>query len=276
MLGEAKYRDQVLSLLMACAMTSTFIGSIWAQQPYEEDEKIEVSSLQSLVNESDSVQIAEFPENEEAVSIWSIIAIVGGILAALILGFIGFICLPLSPKFQSKVEKDIVIEHIGEAQGTTGKRVLIAYYSRHGTASSIAKRIYDILTEGGRAADLRFLGHIKEDEDLSRYSAFVIGSSVYWAMSDEFKMFVQRYRDILSKHPTAVFACCLTIQRETEKNWERVESYLQSGIGDVPDIKLIDKTAFAGKVEMSKLTLPRESLFVVFLPRHSAKRRRPS
>ena len=47
---------------------------------------------------------------------------------------------------------------------------------------------------------------------------------------------------------------CLTIQRDTEANWARVDSYIEASIKHVPDFNPVDRMGFAGAVDMKKLT----------------------
>ena len=204
------------------------------------------------------------PEESGSNSIASVIykALIAVALAAL--AFIALIMSPILPVFQSKLEPEVIIEHKGENSGAPGKKVLVAYFTRHGTAASIANKIYEILKQKGFAADMRFIGNIPSDEDLANYDAFVIGSAVYWAMAKDFIDFVSDHKNTLTQKPVAVFSCCLTIQRETPKNLERVAAYIETGLKHVPELKPIDKVAFAGKVEMPKLTFP-EKAFLWFL-----------
>lgn len=190
-----------------------------------------------------------------------IAAIAVGSLLALSLALI------LSPAiraFQTGVLPEAVLEHIDEGKDAPGKRVLIAYYSRKGTTASIAQKIYEVLTAQGCKVDMRFIPNIAPGEDLQQYDFFVLGSAVIWKMVSDFSEFVVRHRELLAKKPVAVFATCLTIQRETPKNRERVEAYLQSGIGAVPELNLVAKTAFGGKVEFKNHNLC-EKAFLKFL-----------
>lgn len=185
-------------------------------------------------------------------------------IAILFVAFIALIMSPILPVFQSKLEPEVIVEHIGKNSNAAGKKVLVAYFTRHGTAASIAEKIYDIMRQRGFAVDMRFIGNIGSEEDLSQYDAFVIGSAVYWAMAQDFIDFVADHKAVLAQKPVAVFSCCLTIQRETPKNLERVAAYIESGLKHVPELQPIDKVAFAGKVEMPKLTFP-EKAFLWFL-----------
>jgi len=207
---------------------------------------------------------AETPAESDSNSIASLIYKILIAIALALVAFVALIMSPILPMFQSKLEPEVIVEHKGENSGSTGKKVLVAYFTRHGTAASIANRIYETLCQKGFAADMRFIGNIPRDEDLSGYDAFVIGSAVYWAMAKDFIDFVSDHKETLVQKPTAVFSCCLTIQRETPKNLERVAAYIETGLKHVPELQPIDKVAFAGKVEMPKLTFP-EKAFLWFL-----------
>ncbi len=202
-------------------------------------------------------------KSEESAWYDNIIVLIIGIIVIIIVLFVIYICLPVLPLFQSKLKPESVVEHIGEAKGGKGKKVLLGYVTRHGTSSSIAQKIYDVLIEKGHDVDMRFLSNIGDDE-VSKYDFFIIGSSVYWVMAPEFIEFVTKHRELLSNKPVAVFATCMTIQRDTPKNRERVEAYFDSGLKKVTEIKPIDKEPFAGKVDMSKLN-SMEIAFLKFL-----------
>ncbi|MFC1669469.1 flavodoxin domain-containing protein [Spirochaetota bacterium] len=213
------------------------------------------------VNKSKNTEIDKKNVLQAAVPVWGWVLIAIGIVGVL---YVLFICSPVIPAFQSKGDPNNFIDHIGENKGK-GKKVLLGYVTRHGTSSSIAQKIYDVLIKKGLDVDMRYIPNIGDDE-VTSYDSFIIGSSVYWTMATEFQDFVMKHRDTLSKKPVAVFATCMTIQRDTPKNRERVEGYFESGLKKVPEIQPIDKVPFAGNVDMSIINSPeRAFLNLLFL-----------
>ncbi len=219
---------------------------------------------EGVAEAADSLAGSGETSDDDALSIGGIILrVVIGVVALIVL-FVLFICSPMLPAFQSKVDPNKIIEHKGENSGASGKRVLVAYFTKHGTASSIADKIYEVLKAKGFNVDLRFIPNIGEGEDLSGYDSFILGSAVYWAMAKEFVDFMVGRQELLSKRAVAIFSCCLTIQRDTPQNRERVEAYIKSGTQKTPGITPVDSVAFAGKVEMQKLSLPERAFLTFF------------
>ncbi|MFC1669411.1 flavodoxin domain-containing protein [Spirochaetota bacterium] len=175
-----------------------------------------------------------------------IICIILGILYVL------FICSPYFKIFRSGLDPTAVIEQVTESKNSE-KKILVGYITEKGATASIAKKIYDILMEKGFNVDLRFIPNIKDDENLSKYDSFILGSAVYYVMAKEYKDFLVKNREVLSKKTIAIFVICGTIQRVTEKNIKQVETYYDSALKHVPEIKPVAKEAFAGNLDLSKL-----------------------
>ena len=82
--------------------------------------------------------------------------------------------------------------------------VLITYASRYGSTAGIAERIAESLTLAGVRTEMR---PVDEVEDVSRYSAVVLGSAVYfgsWLKAAQ--AFVDENKRLLSDRPVWLFS----------------------------------------------------------------------
>ena len=96
---------------------------------------------------------------------------------------------------------------------TGGKRVLVAYDSKHGSTSMIAEKVGDVLCENGFQVDIRPALIV---EDISTYDAIVLGSPVYYANFLPGALhFLERHRTILAVKDVAVFALSTSVDKET-------------------------------------------------------------
>jgi len=231
-----------------------------------------VSSGLSPIYSADCQEIAASPENvaktadqlksekaaaaaqcEPGTNWFKIIIIVGVILLAVFI----FLCTAsLHPYFQSKGDPHALVTKMGcEGQPSAGKKVLIAYHTRKGSTTSIALKIREVLCNNGFQVDTRPITTISENDDLSQYDAYVVGSGVIWSkLMPEFDAFIEKYKHLWTQKPHALFMACLTIQRDTEANWARVDSYIDASISAVPEFIPIERMGFAGAVDMKKLS----------------------
>ncbi len=172
---------------------------------------------------------------------------------------------PFFAPFQSKGDPSQLIEKFGcDNNNKEGKKVLVAYCTRHGATSSIAAKISEVLCDKGFQVDLRAARNIG-NEDLSTYDAFVVGSGVIWSkLTPRFQEFLEKQRHLWPHKPHALFAVCLTIQRDNEANRKRVKSYIEDSIKHLPEFKPFAKTAFAGRVDMEKLTFWESTVLKLF------------
>jgi menaquinone-dependent protoporphyrinogen oxidase len=182
--------------------------------------------------------------------IWTIIIII------VVVG--GFILLaPFFPVFQSMGDPSEKIEKLGAAKaGPDGKKVLVAYVTRHGSTASIAEKIGEVLTGQGLFVDVRPVEKIK-GEELGQYDCYVVGSGTIWAKAmPPFIKFVKDHITVFTSKPTAIFNVCMTVQRDTPANRQRAADYLEASVAHVPELKpVVEKEMFGGRVTMGKLTI---------------------
>jgi menaquinone-dependent protoporphyrinogen oxidase len=121
----------------------------------------------------------------------------------------------------------------------SGKRVLVAYDSKHGSTADIAEKIGDVLCENGFRVDMRPALKV---EDISPYDAIVIGSPMYYAtfLPGALK-FLERHKNILAVKKVALFVTSTSVDKETgmvHKNLLRLIS--SSVLNKFPEIKVLE------------------------------------
>jgi menaquinone-dependent protoporphyrinogen oxidase len=129
------------------------------------------------------------------------------------------------------------------------KKVLIAYSSKAGSTSEVARAIGDVLSKSG--ADVT-VEQIKNVKDLSAYQAVVVGSLIRmgrWV--PEAKNFVEKNQAILSNVPTAIFTACDTMKEDTDEKRAVVAGYIEPVLQFV---KPVENGMFAGKMDTNKLS----------------------
>jgi len=259
LLNSGKKPQKIFSLAV---MVFFFMALTAAAVPAFSQDDVTASSIVTETSADASIAEQKAHEADTGLTAGDIVIRIIIVLAALIALFVIYICLPVIPAFQSKLDPAAVIEHIGESKGK-GKKILIGYVTRLGSSSSIAQKMYDVLVAKGRNVDMRFIPNIKDDE-VDQYDSFILGSSVYWVMAVEFQDFVARHKETLKKKPFYMFANCMTIQRDTPKNRERVAGYFTSGLKKVPGLEPMEKMPFAGKVDLSRLNGPERTFLQFF------------
>lgn len=121
----------------------------------------------------------------------------------------------------------------------SGKRVLVAYDSKHGSTADIAEKIGAVLCENGFRTDIRPALNV---QDIATYDAIVIGSPMYYAtfLPGALK-FLERHRNILAVKKVAMFATSTSVDKETgmvDKNLLRLIS--SSVLNKFPEIKVLE------------------------------------
>jgi len=174
---------------------------------------------------------------------------------------VGFVFVaPLIPAFQSKGSPDEIIE---ARRSKGGPGVLVAYSTRHGSTSAIAREVYDVLREEGITADLRSITTL-DGEDLGVYTGFILGSGVLWArLMPNFKKFLVRNREHWKGRPTALFSVSATIASDTPANRKRVASYVRATTRGIHELKPFSIGAFPGRITQSKLSLAEKAVIAL-------------
>jgi len=138
-------------------------------------------------------------------------------------------------------------------ENTGGKKILIAYDTRHGSTSAVSETIGAVLCgEGFQVeADLAY-----KISDISSYDAVIIGSPIYWAtLQPDIKSFMSGFKDTLSGKPVALFVVCSTIDEETGLVDPAARGYfVNSTLEEFPDITFLEPVGlFGGVIDLKKL-----------------------
>lgn len=129
------------------------------------------------------------------------------------------------------------------------KKVLIAYSSKAGSTSEVAKAIGDVLSKSG--ADVT-VEQIKNVKDVSAYQAVVVGSLIRMgSWVPEARNFVEKNKAVLEKVPTAFFTTSLTLKDDTEENRAKVAGYVEP-VTQI--VKPVENGLFGGKMDTSRLS----------------------
>ena len=104
------------------------------------------------------------------------------------------------------------LESCGE-ENTDGKKILIAYDSKHGSTILIVNEMGEVLCEDGFQVDMEYAAKIN---DISPYDAVIVGSPIYWAtFLPGTILFLSTHKDTLGTIPVAVFAVSTYVDPET-------------------------------------------------------------
>ena len=136
------------------------------------------------------------------------------------------------------------------------KKILVAYATRAGSTSEIAKVIGETLASHGTAVDVL---PIKSVTDLTGYQAVVVGSAVrYSSLLPEAVKFVEQNRAVLAQRPLAIFAAHILNMGSDEASRQNRSVYLDSvrklvlpraeacfaGVGDPKKVALFERLLF--------------------------------
>lgn len=129
--------------------------------------------------------------------------------------------------------------------------VLIAYSSGYGSTREVAEKIGDIFNDkGGVNVTVSSIDDVQEIHD---YDAVIVGSSV---RADKplanVRDFFARHNQELTEKPVALFAVCLAANNQEGRDKVKRE-YLSHITEKYPDLKLIGKEAFGGKINFDQL-----------------------
>jgi menaquinone-dependent protoporphyrinogen oxidase len=120
-----------------------------------------------------------------------------------------------------------------------GKRVLVAYDSKHGSTADVAEKIGDVLCENGFRVDMRPALKVVE---IAPYDAIVIGSPMYYAtfLPGALK-FLERHKNILAVKKVALFVTSTSVDKETGMvNTNLLRLISSSVLSKFPEIKIIE------------------------------------
>jgi menaquinone-dependent protoporphyrinogen oxidase len=129
-----------------------------------------------------------------------------------------------------------------------GKKILIAYASKHGATSSISAKIADVLCLEGFQVDLKLARKVK---DISEYDAVIIGSPIYigqWLRGA--KQFLNKYQDALADKQLGVFITCTYLKDDNDTPERRAhakELYIDPIFEDLPDIQPVSFGILSGE-----------------------------
>ena len=141
-----------------------------------------------------------------------------------------------------------VIERSCGAANIEGKKILIAYATRHGATSSIAAKIADVLCEEGFQVDIALARKVK---DISEYDSIIVGSPIYigqWLRGA--RRFLNRHQDVLAGRRVAVFITCTYLQDDNDTPERRAhakELYIDPVLEKLPAIEPLGFGIFSGE-----------------------------
>lgn len=112
----------------------------------------------------------------------------------------------------------------------TGKKVLVAYGTRYGSARFVAKDVYEFLEKSGNDVTLVDLRKETVPGNLNDYDLIVAGSSVaMFSWIPAVKRFLRKCTK--TKVPTAVYICCGTDIEDPAKARERFMNKVLAKVG---------------------------------------------
>jgi menaquinone-dependent protoporphyrinogen oxidase len=134
-----------------------------------------------------------------------------------------------------------------------GKKVLVAYASYCGTTGGVAEAIGRVFCDAGVDTDIRL---VKNVDDVSAYSAVVVGSAVRsTSWYPEAIEFVRKNRQTLSGIPVAYFLTCLALHEDNEASRKVARSYMDNVLNAAPDVRPLDIGLFAGVLDYGKMNM---------------------
>lgn len=129
-----------------------------------------------------------------------------------------------------------------------GKKILIAYATKHGATSSIAAKIADVLCQEGFQVDLKLARKVT---DISAYDAVIVGSPVYiggWLRGA--RQFLYKNKDVLATVKVAIFITCTYLKDENDTPERRAHAkqlYIDPVLDELLDIEPISCGILSGE-----------------------------
>lgn len=131
--------------------------------------------------------------------------------------------------------------------------ILVAYASEFGTTGEIAEPIASALCGAGATVDTR---QIRNVEDLSGYSAVVIGGAIqYDNWMSEARDFVTRNEDALSRMPVAYFFTCMVLSKPSDKADSKADGYAKKLEAVSQRVTPVAVGRFAGVLDYGRMNL---------------------
>jgi menaquinone-dependent protoporphyrinogen oxidase len=133
--------------------------------------------------------------------------------------------------------------------GEAMSKVLVTYATKAGSTGEVADVIGQVLYEGGAVVNVK---PVKEVNDLSGYSAVVVGSAIRMGRwLPEAVKFVEAHTEALAAIPVAYFQVSGFLKNDTPENRQEAATYLDS-------VRTLVKPAseglFAGKMDYGRLS----------------------
>jgi len=134
-----------------------------------------------------------------------------------------------------------------------GKKILIAYDTKHGATSSITDKIADVLCAEGFQVDLKMARKV---EDVSSYDAVIAGSPIYlFSWLPGTTNFLNKFKTALADKPVALFITCTYLKDDNDTPDRRahaVELYIKP-VMDKTGIEPISTGILSGEFQYSEL-----------------------
>ncbi len=124
------------------------------------------------------------------------------------------------------------------------KQILVAYATGAGTTADVAAAIAEEIGKEGTPVDV---SNVVDVEDLSEYSAVVVGSSIRlgrWL--PEAIEFIEDFQDTLALKPVALFTTCLTMVTDSADSRQTVLAYMEPLLHLAPGMLPVGIGLFAG------------------------------
>jgi menaquinone-dependent protoporphyrinogen oxidase len=105
-----------------------------------------------------------------------------------------------------------------------GKRILVAYASKHGSTKEIAEAIGGAIREEGLDADV----HTAKDVlNVRTYDAVILGAPVYATrLLGDIASLAKRFEEDLKEKPVFAFVSGMTVKERTPENVQKMEKTL--------------------------------------------------
>lgn len=158
-------------------------------------------------------------------------------------------------------------------------KILVAYVTKSGSTTEVARAIGQELAGDGVLVDVR---PIKEVADPGGYDAVVVGGPMIFGWHREAVTFVERHQQALSQVPVAYFATALSLTSTADSNgcgvpvyedpslakppkngaklgfkerYATVSNYLGPALHKAPQVRPVSAAFFNGKLDTARLDL---------------------